>query len=69
MRGDSFQWPLLFKANRDQISDPDQIEINQDLRFKKDYTQQEIKDAVDKAGETPPYFPHTTSRDPLPEKY
>jgi len=67
--GDSFQWPLLFKANRDQIADPDLIEVNQDLRFRKDYTQQEIKDAVDKAAETPPYFPHTTQRAPLSEKY
>jgi len=36
--GDAFRWPLLFKANRDQIADPDLIEPKQDLNYKKQYS-------------------------------
>jgi hypothetical protein len=67
--GDSFYWPLIFKVNRDQISDPDEIEIGQDLRFSANNTQEEIGDAVKKAAETPRFAPHTTTRDALTEKY
>ena len=38
VQGDSFRWPLLFKANRDQIIDPDLIEPAQDLTWKDNYT-------------------------------
>src|SRR5262245_41688670 len=41
---DPFRWPLLYKANRDQIEDPDLIEPKQDLSFKKDYSKAEIDD-------------------------
>ena len=67
--GDSFYWPLIFKVNRDQISDPDEIEIGQDLKFSANNTQEEIGDAVKKAAETPRFIPHTTTRDALTEKY
>ncbi len=67
--GDAFRWPLLYKANRDQIEDPDLIEPKQDLSYKKDYSQSEIDDAVQKAKDTPPYVPHSTPRKSLPVKY
>lgn len=67
--GDNFRWPLLFKANRDQIIDPDLIEPAQDLTWKDNYKTDEIGDAVNKAKETPPYVPHNKPRKQLPLKY
>lgn len=67
--GDSFQWPLLFKANRDIIEDPDLIYPRQKLTIKRNYSQAEIEDAIKKAKETPPYEPHTLPRKKLPIKY
>jgi hypothetical protein len=67
--GDPFRWPLLYKANRDQIQDPDLIEPKQDLQFKKQYNESEVTDAVKKAKVTPPYAPHSTPRKSLPVKY
>ena len=69
VQGDNFRWPLLFKANRDQIIDPDLIEPSQDLTWNENYNTDEISDAVDKAHETPPYVPHSTPRKQLPLKY
>jgi len=66
---DPFQWPLLYKANRDQIKDPDIIEVGQELDVKKDYSQTQVSDAIQKAKDTPPYKPHTTPRKSLPLKY
>lgn len=67
--GDPFRWPLLFRANRDQIVDPDFIEPRQDLVFKKSYTKAEIDDAVRKAQLTPPYEPRKQPRKVLPIQY
>jgi hypothetical protein len=67
--GEKFRWPLLFKANRDQIIDPDLIEPAQDLTWKDNYNAQEVGDAVGKAKETPPYVPHNKPRKQLPLKY
>jgi nucleoid-associated protein YgaU len=67
--GDSFRWPLLFKANRDQIQDPDFIDVRQDLNYKKSYTTDEIQDAVKKAQITPPYEPRKQPRKVLPIQY
>jgi hypothetical protein len=69
VQGDSFRWPLLFKANRDQIIDPDLIEPAQDLTWKDNYTTDEVNDAKQKAGDTPPYAPHSKPRKMLPLKY
>jgi len=65
----SFRWPLIFKANMDQIQDPDIIEIGQRLDIRKDWDRAEINDAVKKAQDTPPYVPHTNPRKRLPLKY
>jgi nucleoid-associated protein YgaU len=67
--GDNFRWPLLFKANRDQIIDPDLIEPAQDLTWKEAYTVEDVTDAVTKAKETPPFVPHSKPRKQLPLKY
>jgi|DewCreStandDraft_4_1066084.scaffolds.fasta_scaffold11987_4 LysM repeat protein len=66
---DNFLWPLLFKANRDQIEDPDIIEVGQELNVRKDWSSDEKMDAKQKAKDTPPYVPHTTPRKKLPLKY
>ncbi len=66
---DSFQWPLLFKANRDQIEDPDIIEVGQSLDVRKDFSSAEVNDAIQKAKDTPPYKPHNAPRKKLPLKY
>ena len=67
--GDAFKWALLFKSNREQIQDPDIIEIKQNLKARLNYSQDEIDDAVNKAKETPRYSPHSTPRKKLPIKY
>jgi len=66
---DNFLWPLLFKANRDQIEDPDIIEVGQELIVRKDWSKEEKMDARQKAKDTPPYVPHTKPRKKLPLKY
>jgi hypothetical protein len=67
--GDPFRWPLLFKANRDQIQDPDFIDVSLDLNYKTDYTADEIADAVKKAQITPPFQPRKRPRKVLPIQY
>jgi hypothetical protein len=66
---DPFQWPLLFKANRDQVVDPDIIEVGQSFDVRKDYGSEEVSDAVQKAKDTPPFRPHSAPRKTLPLKY
>jgi hypothetical protein len=67
--GDPFEWPLLFKANRDQITDPDIIDTNVELGVKKDFAEKEVKNAVQDAKDTPPYRHHSQPRKKLPLKY
>ncbi len=67
--GDSFQWPLIFKANRDQIEDPDIIEIGQDLAVSREFSSEEVEMAIENAKRTPRYVPHTKPRQRLPIEY
>jgi hypothetical protein len=67
--GDPFAWPLIFKANRDQIQDPDFIDVHEDLNYKKNYSKDEIADAVEKAEQTPPFEPRKQPRKVLPIQY
>lgn len=67
--GDNFQWPLIFKANRDQIEDPDIIEVGQDLAISREFSQQEVEAAIQAAKRTPRYVRHTKPRRTLPIEY
>jgi nucleoid-associated protein YgaU len=67
--GDNFQWPLVFKANRDQIEDPDIIEIGQDLAISREFSAEEVEMAIENAKRTPRYVPHTQPRQRLPIEY
>lgn len=66
---DSFQWPLIFKANRDTIKDPDLIYPKQDFSIRKGLSVEEIAHAKDLAMKTPKYVPHTHPRETLPLDY
>jgi LysM repeat protein len=66
---DNFQWPLIFKANRDQIRDPDLIYPKQEFIIRKDFSQEEIDKARKDASDTPVYVPHTEPREALPVDY
>jgi nucleoid-associated protein YgaU len=59
---DSYQWPLIYKANRDQIRDPRMIFAGQNLVIPRDITVEELRDARKQAGAPAPY-------DPPPEAY
>ena len=66
---DSFQWPLIFKANRDQIKDPDLIYPQQEFSIRHDYTDSDVSKAKKDAESTPKYVPHTKPRETLPVDY
>ncbi len=66
---DSFEWPLIFKTDRDQIQDPDEIEIGQVLLIQKGQTPDQIKHARQLASDTPKFVPHANPRKPLPVEY
>jgi hypothetical protein len=67
--GDRFRWPLLFKANRGSIKDPDLIEPGLELTWKANYPMFEIEDAIEKSKDTPAYVPHAMVRVQLPIAY
>jgi hypothetical protein len=67
--GDPFEWPLLFRSNRDQITDPDIIEVNQQLSVDKSFDKDIMKDARQEAEDTPPYIAHAEPRKTLPLRY
>jgi nucleoid-associated protein YgaU len=66
---DSFQWPLIFKANRDTIQDPDLIYPKQDFKIEKGLSIEEQQRARKLASDTPKYVPHTQPRQALPLDY
>jgi hypothetical protein len=66
---DNFQWPLLFKSNRDQIKDPDLIYPKQEFCVRHDFSKEEIEKARKDASDTPKYVPHTKPRETLPVDY
>lgn len=66
---DSFQWPLIFKANRDQIKDPDLIYPKQEFSIRHDYSDTDVSKAKQDASSTPKYVPHTQPRETLPVDY
>ncbi len=66
---DSFEWPLIFKANRDQIKDPDLIYPKQSFQIQKGLSDDEMAHAKKLAQDTPKYVPHTQPRQTLPVDY
>ena len=66
---DNFLWPLIFKANRDQIKDPDLIFPRQDLRVDRNPTQEERNHSKQMAQLTPKFVPHSSPRSTLPIDY
>ena len=51
---DSYMWPLVYKANRDQIKDPKIIYVGQDLKIPREITMEEIIEARREAGAPAP---------------
>jgi nucleoid-associated protein YgaU len=66
---DSFQWPLLFIANREQIKDPDIIQPSWNLKVSRDVPSDQVANAVQKAKDTGRYSPHTSPLKKLPIDY
>jgi LysM repeat protein len=52
--GDPWQWPLIYKANRDKIKNPHLIFPAQNLKIPRDITCEEIIEARKEALKTPP---------------
>jgi nucleoid-associated protein YgaU len=69
IHNDPFQWPMIFKANRDQIQDPDLIYPKQEFGIRQDATQDEVDKARKSASDTPKFVPHTKPRETLPVDY
>lgn len=47
--GDSYQWPLIYRANTDQIDDPDLIHPGQDLAIELDPSSADVDAAIEHA--------------------
>ena len=61
---DQFMWPLLYKANRDQIRDPKVVFPDQILSIPRDITYEDIIEARKMAEAAPPYDPPSTAYSP-----
>ena len=46
---DPYQWPLIFKRNRDQIEDADLIYPGQELKISRDLTEDQVQQAIQHA--------------------
>jgi hypothetical protein len=67
--GDSFQWPLIFKTNRDKIQDPDLIYPQQDFEVNKTVPTDEVENAKKLASQTGKYKEHKKPLKKLPLDY
>lgn len=54
---DLYQWPLIYKANRDQIRDPQILFVGQQLVVPRKVTIEEVREARRQAGAEAPYDP------------
>jgi nucleoid-associated protein YgaU len=54
---DLYQWPLIYKANRDQIRDPQILFVGQQLIIPRKVTIDEVREARRQAGAEAPYDP------------
>ena len=66
---DSFQWPLIFKTNRDEIVDPDQITPGQVLVIQRGQTAEQTEHTRQLASDTPAFVSHEEPRTTLPVNY
>lgn len=55
--GDPWEWPLLYRQNRDEIQDPNLIYANQDLGYQSHPAAADLANARRIAEATPPYHP------------
>jgi nucleoid-associated protein YgaU len=62
--GDPYLWPLLYKANRDQIRDPKVIFSGQKLSIPRELTPEEMQSAREQAGAPAGYTPPLDAYDP-----
>lgn len=53
--GNPFMWPLIYKANRDQIRDPDLIHPNQVFSVPRNYSQEEANSSMQRAKRRGPW--------------
>ncbi|PLX77612.1 MAG: hypothetical protein C0615_05010 [Desulfuromonas sp.] len=60
--GDALLWPLIYKANRDQIKDPQQIYPGQVLSIPRDVSDQEKEEARATARESKIFQPSTEKK-------
>jgi len=54
---DPFMWPLIYKANKDKIDDPDLIYPNQDFSIPREFSLNKLKQSRKSAGAPSPYQP------------
>lgn len=64
--GDDFLWPIIYKANKGQIKNPNRIYPGQKLKIPRDgFSMDDIKKARKKAGAKKPYTPPQGSKPPM----
>ncbi len=66
---DNFAWPLIFKTNRDLITDPDLIYPKQDFKIRTGVSDDDMSGARTLASKTPKFTPHSEPRSTLPIDY
>ncbi len=54
---DPFMWPLIYKANRDKIKNPDLIFPNQTFSLPRQFSKDDLTSARKQAGAARPYLP------------
>jgi LysM repeat protein len=67
--GNSAEWPLIFKTDRDRIQDPDEIVPGEVLLIEQGQSADQVKHAIQLANDTPKFVPHANPRSPLPINY
>jgi len=61
---DRYMWPLIYKANRDQMRDPQLVYPGQVLSIPRDLSFEDIIEARKQTKASPPYIPPSTAYNP-----